>query len=347
VKIPIATYRLQFTPDFGFKEAQEIVAYLRDLGVSDIYASPIFKAKSGSTHGYDVIDPNQINPELGGREGFDRLIEEVKKYGMGWLQDIVPNHTAFDGENQMLMEVLENGPSSAFFDFFDIEWNHPLGSARGKVLAPFLGSFYAECLENGEIQLRYDQNGFSFNYYDFKFPAKAESYAKILANDLAALKGKLGTVHPDFLKLLGVLYALKNLPAGAESEERHDQLLFAKRMLWELYTGNGEIKKFIDANLAKFNGEKGAAASFNPLDELHAEQYFRLSFWKVATEEIDYRRFFNINGLISMRVEGEKVFEGTHALIAKLVAEEKITGLRIDHIDGLYDPTVYLRKLRE
>lgn len=344
MKIPIATYRLQLTPAFGFKETQEVVAYLSALGISDIYASPIFKAKSGSTHGYDVIHPNQINPELGGRKGFDQVSAVVKQYGMGWVQDIVPNHTAFDSANQMLMDVLENGPASAFFDFFDIEWNHPLGSAKGKVLAPFLGGFYAECLENGEIQLLYDQNGFSFNYYDLKFPVRIESYTPILTHNLAALKKKLGTAHPDFLKLLGVLYALKNLPVA---EERYEQILFAKRMLWELYAGNAEIKNFIAANLAQFNGAKGVPESFNLLDELHAEQYFRLSFWKVATEEIDYRRFFNINGLISMRVEEEKVFDGTHALITKLVAEEKITGLRIDHIDGLYDPTIYLRKLRE
>ena len=347
MRIPLATYRLQLTPAFGFQEAQEVIAYLHALGISDIYASPIFKAKPGSTHGYDVIDPNQINPELGGRKGFSQLIEEVKKYGMGWLQDIVPNHTAFDGENQMLMDVLENGPASAFFDFFDIEWNHPLGSARGKVLAPFLGSFYAECLENGEIQLRYDQTGFSLNYYEVKFPVKMESYAKVLTYNLTALEKKLGPVHPDLLKLAGALHTLGNLPAAEKSKERYEQILFAKRMLWELYAGNAEIKNFIDGNLAKFNGEKGVPESFNLLDALHAEQYFRLSFWKVAAEEIDYRRFFNINGLISMRIEDEKVFAHTHGLIAKLVADEKITGLRIDHIDGLYDPTMYLRRLRE
>lgn len=344
MKIPIATYRLQLTPAFGFKEAQEVVAYLSELGISDVYASPIFKAKSGSTHGYDVIDPNQINPELGGVHGFNQLIEGVKKRGMGWVQDIVPNHTAFDRENQMLMDVLENGPASAFFDYFDIDWNHPLGSARGKVLAPFLGGFYAECLENGEIQLQYGPNGFSFNYYEVKFPVKLESYVGILTHELAALKIRIGTAHPDFLKLLGVLNTLKNLPVG---EERYEQILFAKRMLWELYDGNAGIKHFIDGNLAIFNGVKGAPESFNLLDELHNEQFFKLSFWKVATEEIDYRRFFNINGLISMRLEDERVFAGMHALITKLVAAEKITGLRLDHIDGLYDPTTYLRRLRE
>ncbi len=341
---PISTYRLQFTPAFGFKEAQSIVSYLDALGISDIYASPIFKAKAGSTHGYDIIDPNEINPEIGGMEGFEELAIEAQRHGMGWLQDIVPNHAAFDGENRMLMDIFESGKSSTFFDFFDIEWSE---GVQGKILAPFLGSFYAECLENGEIQLQYDQAGLSINYYALRFPLKIESYGNVFDRHLARLKRQLGNDHPDFMKLLGVLYVLRNLVSQEEVQERTEQISFVKRMLWEIYASNQQIRQFMNESVARFNGEKGKPESFNLLDGLLDEQFFRLSFWKVATEEVDYRRFFNINGLISIRVENEKVFDHTHALIQRLVQEKKLTGLRIDHIDGLYDPTTYLTRLKE
>jgi (1->4)-alpha-D-glucan 1-alpha-D-glucosylmutase len=344
MKTPIVTYRLQFTPAFGFKEAQSIIAYLDALGISDIYASPIFKAKAGSTHGYDIIDPTEINLEIGGMEGFEELAKAAQQHGMGWLQDIVPNHAAFDGENRMLMDIFESGKSSIFFDFFDIEWSE---GVQGKILAPFLGSFYAECLENGEIQLQYNQAGLSINYYALRFPLKIESYGKVFDHHLARLKRQLGHDHPGFMKLLGVLYVLRNLASLEEVHERTEQISFVKRMLWEIYTSNQQIRQFMDESVARFNGEKGKPESFNLLDALLDEQFFRLSFWKVATEEVDYRRFFNINGLISVKVENENVFHYTHALIRKLVQEKKFTGLRIDHIDGLYDPTVYLKRLQE
>ena len=347
MRIPVATYRIQFNPSFGFQAAKKIIPYLAELGISNIYASPIFKARKGSTHGYDVVDPNQLNPELGGVEDFEEVITELKNYGMGWIQDVIPNHMAYDSENRMLMDVLENGDSSEYFHFFYIDWNHPYESIRGKLLAPFLGRFYGESLENGEIKLRYDDRGLTINYYNLRFPLKIESYVNVFTHKLGALKRELGRDHPDFIKLLGILYVLKTLPSREEVNERYDQMRFIKRMLWELYTKNPEIKKFIDENIVTFNGRRGNPESFNLLDNLLSEQLFRLSFWKVATEEINYRRFFNINGLISLRVEDQDVFNHIHSLIFKLVKEGKISGLRIDHIDGLYNPTDYLNKLRE
>jgi (1->4)-alpha-D-glucan 1-alpha-D-glucosylmutase len=347
LRVPIVTYRLHFNRGFGFSEAKSLVSYLHGLGISDLYASPIFHARAGSLHGYDVVDPNRLNTELGALEDLDSLIGELRRYGMGWIQDIVPNHMAYDGQNQMLMDVLENGPSSPFSEYFDIEWNHPYESLKGKVLAPFLGEFYAQCLENGEIKLRYDQDGLSINYYSLRFPLNIESYNKVLAYNLGAAKKKLGSDHPDFIKLLGILYSLKGLPSKEDSQERSDQIMFVKRMLWELYTTNREITKLIDESVEKFNGERGDPGSFNPLDRLLSEQFFRLSFWKVATEEINYRRFFNINDLISLRIEDERVFDHTHTLIFKLIEQERITGLRIDHIDGLYDPTKYLKRVHQ
>jgi len=345
--IPAASYRIQFNPRFGFREAREIVSYLAELGISHLYASPIFKARKGSPHGYDVVDPNQLNPQLGTTSDFERLVREVKTRGMGWIQDIVPNHMAFDYENRMLADVLENGESSPYFGFFDIEWDHPYESIKRRVLAPFLGRFYGESLEGGEIKLRYTQNGFSLRYYNQALPLKVESYGHLLTYQLNDLKKKLGPDHPDYLKLLGVLYVLKTLPSREEVSERYDQIRFVKITLWELYTKNRDIRQFIKENVKTFNGKKGNPESFNLLNDLLSEQLFRLSFWKVATEEINYRRFFNINELLSLRVEDEDVFNHTHSLIFKLIQEGKIRGLRIDHIDGLYDPTHYLAKIRK
>lgn len=348
MRIPSATYRLQFNPTFGFTKAKEIVQYLFDLGISDVYASPIFKAKKGSLHGYDVVDTNQLNPELGSAEDFEELIRASKARGMGWIQDIVPNHMAFDGENSMLMDVLENGQSSEYFDFFDIEWNHPYESIQGRLLAPFLGRLYGESLEEEEIKLQYDRDGFSVRYYELKLPLRPESYASVITHRLNTLREKLGEDHPDFIKLLGILYSIKNMPVSREDvSERYHQIRFIKRMLWELYRENPDIKRFTDENIEIFNGTKGVAESFNRLDSLLSEQFFRLSFWKVATEEINYRRFFNINDLISLRMEDENVLEQTHGLIIGLAKDGKFTGLRVDHIDGLYDPNGYLGRLRE
>ena len=346
MKIPSATYRLQFTPDFGFAEASEVLPYLHDLGISDIYASPIFHARAGSRHGYDVVDPNRLNPELGSDEAFASLIEQSHRQGLGWVQDIVPNHMAYDGQNRMLMDVLENGEASPFFDFFDIDWQHPYESMRGKVLAPFLGGFYGECLEKGEIALHYDRYGLGVRYFSLQLPVNLESYSEVLTQNLNLLRKRLGSHHLDFIKLLGVLYALKNIPPKQESADRADQILFVKRMLWELYTGTPEIKEHLDTNIARFNGTPGNPESFSLLDRLLSQQHYRLSFWKVAAEELDYRRFFNINELISLRVEDEKVFRHSHALIFKLVREGKFSGLRVDHVDGLYDPLGYLARLR-
>jgi (1->4)-alpha-D-glucan 1-alpha-D-glucosylmutase len=347
MKIPSATYRLQFTPEFGFSEAAGVLPYLHALGISDIYASPIFHAREGSQHGYDVVDPNELNPQLGSEEEFESLNEQARRLGLGWAQDIVPNHMAYDGQNRMLMDVLENGEASPFFDFFDIDWQHPYESMRGKVLAPFLGGFYGECLEKGEIALHYDRHGLGVRYFSLQLPVNLESYSEVLTQNLNLLRKRLGSHHLDFIKLLGVLYALKNIPPKQESADRADQILFVKQMLWELYTGTREIKEHLDANIARFNGIPGNPESFSLLDRLLSQQHYRLSFWKVAAEELDYRRFFNINELISLRVEDEKVFRHSHTLIFKLVREGKLSGLRVDHVDGLYDPLGYLKRLRQ
>jgi len=347
MRIPTATYRIQFNSAFGFDAAKAITTYLAELGISDLYASPIFKARAGSPHGYDIVDPTQINPELGTEEAFEALVQELQQHKMGWVQDIVPNHMAYDSENKYLMDILENGPDSNYVDYFDISWNSAFGSSEEPILAPLLGNFYGACLENGEIQLQYDENGLSLNYYNLNLPLKLESYANFLNRNLGKLVTNLGRKHPTFVRLLGILYSVKSIPSEATIRQRRDQTDFVKGLLWELYTDNSEIKTFIDENLQLFNGEKGKPESFNLLDSLLCEQFYRLSYWKVGAEEINYRRFFTVNELISVKVEELKVFNNTHSLICRLVEEGKFTGLRIDHIDGLYNPTQYLERLKE
>ncbi|KPJ69510.1 maltooligosyl trehalose synthase [candidate division WOR-1 bacterium DG_54_3] len=287
MSVPLATYRLQFNPDFGFQAAQKIAPYLADLGISCIYASPIFKARPGSSHGYDIVDPNQLNPDLGSAQEFDQLIKQTRSLGLSWLQDVVPNHLAFDGENRYLLDVLEKGRNSRYYKFFDITWDHPQEDLKGRVLAPFLGRFYSEALESGEIKLSLDEQGLSIRYHNWRFPVRPESRDRFFP------------------------------------------------------------EKLDEESVARFNGEPGKPESFNELDRLISDQLYRLSFWKVATEEINYRRFFNINELICLRAEDKEVFEAMHELVFRLVREEKFDGLRIDHIDGLYDPEVYLKRLRE
>jgi (1->4)-alpha-D-glucan 1-alpha-D-glucosylmutase len=345
MRIPVATYRLQLHKDFGFRAVREIVPYLSDLGISDVYASPVFKARKGSLHGYDVVNPGELNPELGAPSDFEDLVGDLKKRGMGWLQDIVPNHMAYNAENSMLRDVLENGSRSPYFEYFDVWWDHPYTGMKGRLLAPFLGKFYGESLEEGEIRLLYDEKGFSIAYYDHSFPLKIESYIHVLTHGLERLKKTLGRNHPDFIKLLGVLYVLRTLSSQESEDEGYEQIAFIKNTLWEIYSGCEAIHAFVDENMKTFNGESNPGERIRRLGPLLSEQWFRLSFWKVATEEINYRRFFSINDLISLSVEREAVFRGTHAFILKLAREGKFTGLRVDHIDGLYDPQAYLELL--
>jgi len=355
MKIPVATYRLQFNSGFGFSQAEDIAPYLSALGISDIYASPILQSRQGSSHGYDGVDLTRVDPELGGEAAFDELSERLRALDLGWVQDIVPNHMAFDSQNAMLMDVMENGSDSDYRGFFDIDWQHPYEGIQGRVLAPFLGKFYGDCLECGELQLQYSERGFTIKYYDLQFPIRLESYYRVLTYDLARLRRKLGRDHPEYVKLLGVLYMLKYIPAqqtqgeeaSTQGRERYDQISFIKRMLWELWNGSEEVQAFIQQNIETFNGEPGRPDSFDLLDDLLGEQFFRLAYWKVGNEELNYRRFFTVNELICLRVEDASVFHAVHEYILKLVKAGKITGLRIDHIDGLYDPTAYLDRLRQ
>jgi (1->4)-alpha-D-glucan 1-alpha-D-glucosylmutase len=342
--IPQSTYRVQLNHLFDFKKLKEIIPYLAKLGITEVYASPIFKARAQSLHGYDVVDPNCINPELGSVEDFDDVLLQLKKYGMTWMQDIVPNHMALDSQNTMLMDIFENGADSDYTGVFDIDWNHSYENMKGRLLVPVLGKFYAQALEDGEIQLSYDEQGFKINYYQFHFPLNVGSYVQVLGHDMKELERQL--VHnSDLIKLLGVINLFKALASQVGDISQSEQMRHAKTMLWQMYNQNSSVKDFINGNLAFFNNTNSKDHNFDPLDDLISQQLFRLSFWKVATEEINYRRFFTVSELISVRVEEEAVFNLTHKLILSLVKENKIQSLRVDHVDGLYDPENYLQRL--
>jgi len=345
MRIPGATYRVQFTPVFGFREARKILPYLKELGISDFYASPFFLAAKGSVHGYDVADFNRINPDLGTETDFSELAATLQKHNMGLIQDFVPNHMAYDQRNTMLMDVLENGRFSRFFGFFDIQWDYPSEDLKGKILAPFLGKLYETCLENGDIQLELDSRGFGFTYGDLRFPARIDSYAKILSH-ISAGRSKISEKgHLSRAGLSAVLKVLGNLPR--QTGDREKSICRAKETLWRLYSSDRCIRNRIDEIMAELNGIKGDPGGFNSLDRLLSEQFFRLSFWEEAAHEINYRRFFTINGLIGLRQEKEEVFQHVHRFILRLCESGLVNGLRLDHIDGLYDPSRYLAMLRE
>ncbi|NUO09287.1 MAG: malto-oligosyltrehalose synthase [Candidatus Brocadia sp.] len=352
-RIPVSTYRLQFNHLFKFSDARKIIHYLHDIGISDIYASPYFKAREGSLHGYDIVDHNTLNPEIGTEEEYREMIHELRNYGMGQMLDVVPNHMCIASkDNAWWMDVLENGPSSIYADFFDIDWAPVKIELKNKVLIPILGDQYGILLERQELQLVFVNDGFFLYYYQHKFPISPETYIDILQYRIDDLKDRLSPEDPNFNELLSIITALNHLPPHTEKEpekiaERYREKEIIKKRLWNLYSENHGIKAFIDENVKTFNGIKGKPESFYLLDNLLNKQIYRLSHWSVATEEINYRRFFDINDLAAIRMENPFVFRETHKLIFDLIREGNVTGLRVDHPDGLYDPSEYFYRLQK
>jgi (1->4)-alpha-D-glucan 1-alpha-D-glucosylmutase len=347
-----ATYRIQFHAGFGFLEARSLLPYFRDLGITHLYASPLFKARRGSLHGYSVTNPMELNPELGSKAGFDHLVHKLRAHGMGLLLDIVPNHMAMSGSNPWWMDVLESGPASLYAVFFDIDWQPPKRTLEARVLLPVLGKPFGQTLEEQELTLRLEPEGFVIYYYDHKFPVAPDQYRKILSYRLDELEKEIGAGNPAFLGLTGLIALAGHLPARTATsqkkrKERHRDKEILRERVWLLYQGSPEIKTFLDASIEIFNGNKGDLRSFELLDTLLAQQPYRLAHWRVAGEIINYRRFFSINELIGIRVEDPQVFQATHTQLFKLAREGKIDGIRVDHIDGLYDPQEYLLRLQE
>ncbi len=346
-RIPASMYRLQFSHRFTFQDAARIVAYLDRLGITDIYASPYFKAKAGSLHGYDIVDHNSLNPEVGSKEDYAAMIAELHRHGMGQVLDIVPNHMCIETpENAWWMDVLENGLSSPYAAYFDIDWKPVKKELTHKVLIPVLGSQYGNVLEGQELRLSFEEGAFFVHYNEHTFPVLPDTYVTVLEHRLDELKARLHEESPDFTEMLSIITSVRHLPPFTESDperiaERSREKEVIKRRLRALYWGNADVREHISGNVTLFNGVKGDPRSFDLLDDLMSRQVYRLSYWRVATEEINYRRFFDVNRLGAIHMEHPAVFAATHALIFRLIREGSVTGLRIDHPDGLYNPVEY------
>jgi (1->4)-alpha-D-glucan 1-alpha-D-glucosylmutase len=348
--IPDATYRLQFNDAFRLSDASALVDYLAKLGISDIYASPILTSRQGSTHGYDVTDPTQIDPDIGTANDFEQLQNKLIERGMRLILDVVPNHMAASSENRWWMDVLENGGESVFASYFDIDWHPPSRNLEGKVLLPVLGRSFGEALDRGELRLFFQNGKFLVQYFDSIFPLMPRSYRRLLKHRIEALKGKLSEDSPAFQEYSGIIAALASLsePARSTTEaEKRVRLDAVRERLQRLVAENSGIAAFIEENIASFNGMPGDAASLRALEHLLGEQHFRLAYWQDPNEGINYRRFFAISDLVGIRAEDPLVFDATHDQIFHLFAKGAIRGLRVDHIDGLRDPVGYLNRLQE
>jgi (1->4)-alpha-D-glucan 1-alpha-D-glucosylmutase len=349
-RIPSCTYRLQFNRRFTFAQAREIVPYLHALGVSDVYASPYFQASPDSLHGYDITDHNKLNQAIGSREDYDAWMAELHAHGMGQVLDFVPNHMGIGHRNEWWMDVLENGPSSAYAKYFDIDWRPIKTDLHDKVLLPILGDQYGRVLERGELKVHFEAGTFYLTYYDHQFPIAPGTYRYIL--DIAIEKLAEYKNEDFFDELQSIRTALEYLPRRTETDpkkiaERAREKEIIKRRLERRCQEAPRVQHAIEQAIDQINGRPGDGRSFDTLNELLNAQAYRLAFWRVAADEINYRRFFDVNDLAALRQEEPEVFEATHHLLLDLVRAGAITGLRIDHPDGLCLPRAYFEKLQQ
>ena len=352
--IPRATYRLQLNRNFTFGQATAIVPYLAALGISHCYISPCLKARPGSMHGYDIVDHNSLNPEIGSPQEFDRFVSTLHEHDMGVILDIVPNHMAvMVSDNEWWLDVLENGQASSYSCFFDIDWRPLKEELHGKVLVPVLHDHYGAVLESGELKLvfREESGEFYISYRDYRFPVGPRGYPRVLQQCTAKLSAKLGEQNPDLLEFQSLITAFSHLPGRDEVRsdrlaERNRDKQIHKRRLAALCARAPEITSCIKEAVDTMNGTPADPTSFEALHELIKAQTFRLANWRVASDDINYRRFFDTNDLAALCMENEAVFEATHRLILRFMAEGKVDGLRIDHPDGLYDPAQYFERLK-
>jgi (1->4)-alpha-D-glucan 1-alpha-D-glucosylmutase len=352
-RIPRATYRLQFNYSFRFKDAQRIVPYLADLGVSELYASPFLKAGTHSLHGYDVSDHNQINPEIGSEDEYTNLVEALAGHDMGVLLDVVPNHMGIgSNENAWWNDLLENGPIAVHAPYFDVDWTPLQTDLRGKVLLPVLGDQYGRVLERGELKLTFHEGSFALAYYEHIFPLAPTSYAAILAGPCERLSNLRSAEDAGLVEIQSILTAISYLPSQdvvdeEQIAERNREKEVVKRRLAALVASDPDIGTEIEAEVTALNGTVGDTRSFDALDSILNDQAYRLAYWRVASEEINYRRFFDVNTLAAVRMERPEVFAAAHQLIFRLLREGKAHGLRIDHPDGLLDPAQYFQRLQD
>jgi (1->4)-alpha-D-glucan 1-alpha-D-glucosylmutase len=350
-RLPISVYRLQFNAKFTFKDATRLIPYLNELGVTDCYASPYLKARSGSLHGYDITDQNSLNPEVGSEEDFRDFVFQLQKHNMGQILDFVPNHmSVFD--NLKWLDVLENGPASVYARFFDIDWDPPQVELHNKILLPILEGLYGIVLEKGLIGLDYDRGAFLIKYRDYRLPLAPETIAPVLETTIKNLRHNMPESNPEFIELESIVTASQNLPGRSERDsekikQRHREKEVIKKRLEKLEQQNGQIKSALAESITAINGSSGDRKSFLRIHEILEEQYYRLSFWRVAAEEINYRHFFDVNEMIALRTEDPVVFEEIHRLLRELFGRGLISGIRLDHVDGLFDPEKYLNNLQK
>jgi (1->4)-alpha-D-glucan 1-alpha-D-glucosylmutase len=349
--LPQSTYRFQFNKEFKFSAAMELVPYLAQLGITHCYASPFMKARPGSMHGYDIIDHKKINPEIGTPEELDQLVAKLKEHNLGLILDIVPNHMGIGMANRWWMDVLENGPASIFAEYFDIDWFPVKPELYGKVTLPVLGESYGAVLKGGQLKLSFveDDGALFVKYYDNAFPVNPKTYPKVLANRMDVLKERLGKNNADVMVYESIITALDRLPAHTEKagfNSRVREKEVQMKRLAALCKQNSEITTFIEQNLLEFEVRPDDSHALDRMHSLLEAQAYRLVFWRVASDEINYRRFFDINELAAVRTEDPRVFAEMHELVFNLIAEGKLDGLRIDHPDGLFDPYVYFNQLQ-
>jgi (1->4)-alpha-D-glucan 1-alpha-D-glucosylmutase len=351
--IPRATYRVQLHRDFTLADVTALIPYLAALGISHLYCSPYLRARPGSRHGYDIVDHRMLNPELGSRDDFERMVGELTAHGMSHLCDVVPNHMAVMGsDNAWWMDVLENGAASGCAGFFDIDWTPQDDDLVGKVLVPVLGDAYGTVLERGEIALEFAPatGTLAVRYFEHRFPLDPRSYAELLLDACAHIRTEPGGA--GVTELERIAYTLKALPARDESAPgriaaRRRLAVELKRRLATLAAADASVAAAIARSVARINGAAEGPARFDALHALLEAQAFRLACWRVASDEINYRRFFDINELAALRMEHEAVFDATHAFILALAADGLVGGLRIDHPDGLFDPAAYFARVQQ
>jgi len=340
---PGSTYRLQFNHSFRFVDGIRLIPYLRRFGITTLYASPILAAQAGSMHGYDITDHNRINPEIGTEEELEQLLSELQRNEMDILLDVVPNHMGVRS-NLWWRDVLENGRASEYANFFDIDWNPLKAELRNKVLLPTLGNQYGEELEAGHIKLVYADQGFRIEYFDRILPVDPQTIPLIFLS-----VGELRQPGDDSRELLSLLAALAELPphtSEAESIRRQHEIPFLLRRFAELVARSKEVREHVATAVERLNGVAGDPRSFDALHKVLEAQVYRLAHWRVSAEEINYRRFFDINDLAGLRMEDPQVFAATQKLIRRLIANDVVIGLRIDHPDGMFNPPQYFTRLQ-
>jgi (1->4)-alpha-D-glucan 1-alpha-D-glucosylmutase len=351
----VSTYRLQLHPGFGLRDAERLVPYLADLGVSHVYCSPYLRARQGSAHGYDVIDHDALNPELGEEADLVRFVQTLRSHGMGQIFDFVVNHVGIGGgENAWWWDVLEHGRDSPYADFFDVDWDPPDGELRGKVLLPRLAAPYRDVLEAGELGLAFDaaSGGLRVTYRGESFPVSPREYPRVLQPALRALTGLASDSETrGAAELRETVEAFRCLPVSTATSVERAQLrqraAAARRALAELCRAEPVVTRHLQAALRRFDGSSGDPDAIRELHQLLEAQSYRLAFWRRADTAINYRRFFDVNDLAGVRVERDAVFERVHRRVFHWIEEGKLDGLRIDHIDGLHDPGRYLERIRE